>query len=79
MAPNVEDIETDLPESEEKWEKLVAPQAAPRKYEIIYANLLTFGYWHIAGLYGLYLCFTSAKWQTIVLGKYPVLLFVLKY
>ncbi|XP_073951226.1 acyl-CoA Delta(11) desaturase [Choristoneura fumiferana] len=68
MAPNLEDIESDLPESEEKWEKLVAPQAAPRKYQIIYTNLLTFGYGHIAGLYGLYLCFTSAKWQTILLA-----------
>nr|AAL11496.1 acyl-CoA E11-desaturase [Epiphyas postvittana] len=68
MAPNVEEIETDLTETEEKWEKLVAPQAAPRKHEILYTNLLIFGYGHLAGLYGLYLCFTSARLQTIILA-----------
>nr|AAL16642.1 acyl-CoA delta-11 desaturase [Argyrotaenia velutinana] len=68
MAPNAEDIETNMPETEENWETLVAPQAAPRKYQIVYKSLLTFGYGHLAGLYGLYLCFTSAKWQTIGLA-----------
>ncbi|XP_059050016.1 acyl-CoA Delta(11) desaturase-like [Achroia grisella] len=38
----------------------------PREYKIVYHNFLTFGYWHLAGIYGLYLCFTSAKWATIV-------------
>ncbi|XP_026749081.2 acyl-CoA Delta(11) desaturase-like [Galleria mellonella] len=40
----------------------------PREYKIVYHNLLTFGYWHLAGIYGLYLCFTSAKWATIILS-----------
>ncbi|GBP32239.1 Acyl-CoA Delta(11) desaturase [Eumeta japonica] len=41
---------------------------APRKYEILYMNVLVYLYGYIAALYGLYLCFTSAKWQTIVFG-----------
>lgn len=54
---------------EDKFEKLVAPQAAPRKYEIVYHNLVTFGYGHIAALYGLYLVCTVAKWQTLIFSK----------
>ncbi|CAK1587468.1 unnamed protein product [Parnassius mnemosyne] len=57
-------MEVVAPESEQ-FEKLVAPQAAPRKYEIVYINLLTFGYSHLSALYGLYLACTSAKWQSI--------------
>nr|AAM28483.2 acyl-CoA desaturase HassLPAQ [Helicoverpa assulta] len=62
--------------SEEKEPTLthLVPQASPRKYQIVYPNLITFGYWHIAGLYGLYLCFTSAKWATIL---FSYILFVL--
>ncbi|XP_072939805.1 acyl-CoA Delta(11) desaturase-like [Epargyreus clarus] len=37
----------------------------PRKYEIVYKNIITFAYAHAAALYGLYLCFTSAMWSTI--------------
>ncbi|XP_026315096.1 acyl-CoA Delta(11) desaturase-like [Hyposmocoma kahamanoa] len=48
------------------FEKLVAPQADKREYKILYFNILTFLYWHIAGLYGLYLCFASAKWVSIL-------------
>lgn len=44
-------------------------QMTPRKYAIAYRPVLTFAYIHIAGLYGLYLCFTSAKWATIAFGK----------
>nr|AGR49312.1 acyl-CoA delta 11 desaturase [Agrotis ipsilon] len=51
----------------------VVPQE-PRKYQIVYPNLITFGYWHIAGLYGLYLYFTSAKWQTMLFSFMLVVL-----
>ncbi|KAL0880082.1 hypothetical protein ABMA27_002574 [Loxostege sticticalis] len=37
----------------------------PKKTNIIYQYVLSFTYFHIAGLYGLYLCVTSAKWATI--------------
>uniref|UniRef100_A0A2A4JG15 Fatty acid desaturase domain-containing protein n=1 Tax=Heliothis virescens TaxID=7102 RepID=A0A2A4JG15_HELVI len=61
---------TVLSEEKELTLTLVVPQAAPRKYQIVYPNLITFGYWHIAGLYGLYLCFTSAKWATILFSYF---------
>nr|ABO43722.1 acyl-CoA delta-11 desaturase [Thaumetopoea pityocampa] len=66
MAPNTRENETIYDEVEHKLEKLVPPQAGPWNYKIVYLNLLTFSYWLIAGAYGLYLCFTSAKWATII-------------
>uniref|UniRef100_A0A1L8D6L2 Desaturase-14 n=1 Tax=Plutella xylostella TaxID=51655 RepID=A0A1L8D6L2_PLUXY len=47
-------------------------EVKPRKYEVVYTNLLTFGYGHIGALYGLYLACTVAKWTTIffALGLY---------
>lgn len=53
----------------QEFEKPVAPQANPRKYQLIYTNVVTFTYGHLAAIYGLYLCFTSAKWATIAFGK----------
>ncbi|XP_075975293.1 acyl-CoA Delta(11) desaturase-like [Anticarsia gemmatalis] len=47
---------------------ILKPQAAPRKYDIVYQNLITFGYWHLAAIYGLYLCFTELKWATMAFG-----------
>ncbi|XP_061724735.1 acyl-CoA Delta(11) desaturase-like [Cydia pomonella] len=41
------------------------PQKTLWNYQIVYINVLIFAYWHIGGLYGLYLCF-SAKWLTIL-------------
>ncbi|KAJ8723409.1 hypothetical protein PYW08_003321 [Mythimna loreyi] len=73
MAQSVQ-TSTILREEEEPILTSLAPQAAPRKFKIVYPNLITFGYWHIAGLYGLYLCFTSAKWQTML---FSYVLFVL--
>ncbi|XP_028034399.1 acyl-CoA Delta(11) desaturase-like isoform X2 [Bombyx mandarina] len=55
-------------EEEAQFEKLIAPQASDRKHEIISANLITFAYGHISALYGLYLCFSSAKWATIIMA-----------
>lgn len=73
MPPSVKENEFDhntgMAEVDDEQIKLVAPQAGPRKYDIVYRNLLTFGYWHVAGLYGIYLCFVSAKWKTIILGN----------
>lgn len=47
-----------------------APKVKLPKNEIIYTNLLTFGYGHLAAIYGLYLCVTSAAWATIFFGKF---------
>lgn len=50
--------------------KLVAPQAGPRKYEYVYQNFIIYTYLHVAAFYGLYLCFTSAKWSSVIFGKF---------
>ncbi|XP_030028979.2 acyl-CoA Delta(11) desaturase [Manduca sexta] len=71
MAPNTSNdvnsyiAEVDDAEINEEI-KLKAPQAGPRKYEIVYRNIFTIGYLHIAAFYGVYLCFTAAKWQTVL-------------
>ncbi|GBP32242.1 hypothetical protein EVAR_27666_1 [Eumeta japonica] len=68
MAPNstCKDTYTGDGQGTDVDGKMPVTQAAPRQYKIAYFNLLYFGYWHLAALYGLYLCFTSAKWATIV-------------
>ncbi|NP_001299594.1 acyl-CoA Delta(11) desaturase-like [Amyelois transitella] len=66
MVPNKGSSDVLSEHSEPQFTKLIAPQAGPRKYKIVYRNLLTFGYWHLSAVYGLYLCFTCAKWATIL-------------
>ncbi|XP_063383483.1 acyl-CoA Delta-9 desaturase-like [Cydia fagiglandana] len=44
----------------------VLKKATPKKHEYVWGNIVWFLYLHIASLYGLYLVFTSAKWQTNV-------------
>ncbi|XP_034838308.1 acyl-CoA Delta(11) desaturase-like [Maniola hyperantus] len=67
MAPFSTHTETTtITESEEEYPKLIAPQAAPRKYDIVYFNLFTFGYAHLATLYGVYLACTVATWKTLI-------------
>lgn len=45
-------------------------KADRRKLKLVWRNIILFGYLHLAALYGAWLIFTSAKWQTIVLGKF---------
>lgn len=45
-------------------------KAEKRKLKLVWRNIIAFGYLHMAALYGAYLMFTSAKWQTIGFGKY---------
>lgn len=47
----------------------VLKNATPRKHQLVWFNIIWFLYLHIASLYGLWLVFTSAKWQTNVFGK----------
>nr|AER29852.1 terminal desaturase [Ctenopseustis obliquana] len=68
MPPNTKEKEMNELAGISGRNEELAPQAAPRKFEIVYRNIVTFSFMHVAGLYGLYLCFTSAKWQTIVLA-----------
>ncbi|CAG9126827.1 unnamed protein product [Plutella xylostella] len=41
-------------------------KVSKRKYEIVWFNVATFTYAHLAALYGLYLGVTAAKWETII-------------
>ncbi|XP_047542181.1 acyl-CoA Delta(11) desaturase-like [Vanessa atalanta] len=67
FSSNVREV-TEQPkkDDEEQFEKLVAPQAAPRKYDVVYRNLVTFGYGHLTALYGIYLACTVATWSTLI-------------
>lgn len=67
MAPNAK--EDELRPDVQVHEKLIAPQAGPWMQKVVYKNLITFGYWHVAAIYGIYLCFTSAKWATLIFSK----------
>ncbi|EDW84990.1 desaturase 1, isoform B [Drosophila willistoni] len=52
----------------------VLKKAEKRKLKLVWRNIIAFGYLHLAALYGAWLIFTSAKWQTIALafGLYVV-------
>uniref|UniRef100_A0A1B0C1T4 Uncharacterized protein n=1 Tax=Glossina palpalis gambiensis TaxID=67801 RepID=A0A1B0C1T4_9MUSC len=41
-------------------------KAEKGKLKLVWRNIVAFGYLHVAALYGAYLMFTSAKWQTMV-------------
>lgn len=45
-------------------------KAEKRKLNLVWRNIIAFGYLHLAAVYGAYLMVTSAKWQTIVFGKF---------
>lgn len=48
-------------------------KADRRKLKLVWRNIILFGYLHLAALYGAWLIFTSAKWQTILLGKHSTM------
>nr|AER29849.1 desaturase [Planotortrix notophaea] len=41
-------------------------EVVPFKHKLVKHNIIKFGYMHLAALYGVYLCFTSAKWPTLL-------------
>lgn len=41
----------------------------PYRVILVWRNIIAFIYLHIAAIYGLYLCFTSAKSSTILVSK----------
>ncbi|KAJ0170029.1 hypothetical protein K1T71_014635 [Dendrolimus kikuchii] len=63
MAPNITNDEIIIAERESDQSK--GSQAEPRQYHIVYRNIAVFLYYHIAGIYGFYLCFGNAMWTTI--------------
>ncbi|XP_034836866.1 acyl-CoA Delta(11) desaturase-like [Maniola hyperantus] len=69
MAPSA----TESPpykEIEDPFPKLVAPQAAPRNYQILYLNVLVYSYMHIVSLYGIYLYCTIATWKSFIFHNF---------
>lgn len=38
-------------------------------WKIVWRNVIAFIYLHVGAVYGLYLCFVAAKWQTVIWGK----------
>ncbi|XP_048002065.1 acyl-CoA Delta(11) desaturase-like [Leguminivora glycinivorella] len=65
MPPNVSEDYL-ITERNRELPKLVAPQADDWKFQLSYSTVVFFGYFYLAALYGLYLCFTSAHWATII-------------
>ncbi|XP_017076813.2 acyl-CoA Delta12-desaturase-like [Drosophila eugracilis] len=48
----------------------VMKKAEKRRLKLVWRNIIAFGYLHLAALYGAYLMFTSAKWQTVVFAYF---------
>jgi hypothetical protein len=61
-------IEDDLTDKYYKY-STNGQDTQPIKIQIVWKNVVLYIYFHIAALYGIYLCFTSAKWATIAWGK----------
>ncbi|XP_047989477.1 acyl-CoA Delta(11) desaturase-like [Leguminivora glycinivorella] len=69
MPPNVNDHDSTLLDTKkEELPKLIAPQADDWKFKISYPTVVVFIYFHLSAIYGLYLCFTSAHWATMIHG-----------
>lgn len=73
MAPNVSMPTGVLHECDDEVstqiiaEELKKP--SDRKLQLVWRNIILFIYLHIVALYGLYICFTNAKWTTLLFGK----------
>lgn len=44
------------------------PVQEKRTYELVWRNIILFSFLHLVALYGIYLCFTSAKIFTVIQG-----------
>ncbi|XP_028034364.1 acyl-CoA Delta(11) desaturase-like [Bombyx mandarina] len=66
QAPSNEDRDDVFSEEETRLEKPIAPQAEPRELKLVYRNIIVLLYYHMAGIYGLYLGLTAAKWATVI-------------
>ncbi|XP_049878954.1 acyl-CoA Delta(11) desaturase-like [Pectinophora gossypiella] len=64
MAPNVKEDNIESLE-DDKFEKLVAPQASPWKFELLHPVVLYVFSIHVASVYGLYVSWSSVKWATV--------------
>lgn len=78
MAPKTVSVPTGvLEEHEEEIRPLDLPKACQtpdgRKLHIVWRNVILFAYLHMAGVYGAYLMFTSAKIKTSAWGEFESL------
>lgn len=62
ISSRVEQLKDQLLPSDEKLEKVEVPTV------IVWRNVAIMGYLHMAAVYGLYLCCTSASWKTSALA-----------
>lgn len=49
-----------------------------RRFQLVWQNIIAIGLFHLGGIYGLYLVFTSARIYTLIFGKYLVVIRVIK-
>ncbi|KAI1291837.1 Acyl-CoA desaturase [Halotydeus destructor] len=71
MPPNtqvssVENVQLTTSEPKERHEQHDSASKEQIPMTLVWRNILLMSYLHLAAVYGLYLCFTSAKWQTSV-------------
>ena len=64
MSPNIESpVENEINDT-------ISGNKSEYKMEIVWRNVFIMLSLHLSALYGLYLCFTDAKWQTIVFSVF---------
>ncbi|XP_050307147.1 acyl-CoA Delta-9 desaturase-like [Anthonomus grandis grandis] len=82
MPPNLKDVQNDtytgiLEETEIIDTNKITPErlnVQPRKYIVVWRNVILYSLAHILGAYGLYLCFSSAKIATTIFGFFIYML-----
>ena len=71
MPPNIQSqVEPEITDLLDKSDKTKA--RSPYERQIVWRNVVLMSLLHLSALYGIYLSFVSAKWQTIAFGKYDV-------
>lgn len=58
--------------SQTQSSKTITKDQNQYKWHIVWRNVIFFIYLHYAGLYGLYLLLTQARWYTVLFGKYII-------
>lgn len=67
-VPKNEDVASPIEYKQEDTYADSDKKDAP-KLKIVWRNVIIMSYLHVAAVYGVYLCWTSAKWQTTATGK----------
>ena len=64
-----EEIRSIIEEKQDINDKSAESSKEDYRLQIVWRNVAIMAYLHMAALYGLYLCFTSAQFKTVVAGK----------